>query len=238
MSKLFIFEASEGAQIEENAHFGPFLKGLEWAILVILAIFARLESPKITQNCQNCLKLQKFPLFEAKSEAWCHSLVTSHCFQSHFLALSQTLTAAERLSNVCIDHFSWFLVFFELDNSKIPWFLLQFLKKEKVSEQRAKSILEKIEDLNFFEFCHFWMVGNVDFSHFGHSEGWKLPKIAEIAHFEFENCLKIDFLVIEWRKVELKKNTESFYTGVLLSFGMCLLWHFLERFGSLCEKCW
>ena len=69
MSKLVIFEASEGAQIEENAHFGPFLKGLEWAILVILAIFARLESPKITQNCQNCLKLQKFPLFEAKSEA-------------------------------------------------------------------------------------------------------------------------------------------------------------------------
>ena len=102
---MVIFEALEEAEIEENAYFGAFLKGLEWAILVpfwpflaILAISARAKSPKIAQNCQFCwvvgLKLPKLSLFAAaKSEA-----------KSHFWTLSQTLTVSEWLSNVCLDH--------------------------------------------------------------------------------------------------------------------------------------
>ena len=47
---MVIFEALEEAEIEENAHFGASLKGLEWAILVpfwpFLAILAILARPK------------------------------------------------------------------------------------------------------------------------------------------------------------------------------------------------
>ncbi len=70
MWKLVIFEALEEAEIEENAHFGASLKGLEWAILVpfwpFLAILAILARPK-------SLKFTKFTRIHAKSRPNSHA---------------------------------------------------------------------------------------------------------------------------------------------------------------------
>ena len=67
---MVIFEALEEAEIEENAHFGASLKGLEWAILVpfwpFLAILAILARPK-------SLKFTKFTRIHAKSRPNSHA---------------------------------------------------------------------------------------------------------------------------------------------------------------------
>ena len=185
-----------------------------------------LEISKIITFC--CCKICQiwslaFTLTAVKVTFWCS------------LRLSLSQNGCQRSALITGGLFSW--VFFDCSS------IFDFLKKiEKLCEQRAKSILEKMEDLDFFEFWWLWMV---HFGNFGYFDGWESPKIAENRRnrpkspsFKFENSLKICCLVVEWWKVEVKNNTESFYTGVLLSFGMCLLWHFLSGFGSLFEKCW
>ena len=204
-------------------HFGHF-----WPFWPFLLEQNHPKSPKIANfagwwawNCQNYHFLL-LPNLKLK--------VTF----GHSLRLSLSQNGCQMSVLITDGLFSWvFFGFFflRLDSS----FIFHFLKKmEKLREQRAKSILGKLKIWTFLKFGWLEMFILANLSILEGENHPKSPKIAEnhpkSPNSKFENCLKICFLVVEWRKVEVKNNTESFYTWVLLTFGMCLLWHLLKGF--------